>query len=213
MSDTSVIPGSLAVRNLFEDLLGRDVTVSPGTPLAADDLSTATVAIFTDNSQQIYGVLALDLTLAANAGAALGLLPAGAAEDSIDEKKLFPNLAAQVLVDLQYLEFDLADLALGLSHGRGQDVAVAAETGRVTLKRGDALDRDQLLLEKVTDASKLVLDKGDFLRFCADLTRETLDLLAKLLLALVELSLLAFSNGATEFEQLRLTRNEFLAVG
>src|ERR1700712_1899948 len=96
MSDVSVLPGTLAVRNLFEDLLGREVTVSPGDPLSADEINTATVAIFTDSSQQIYGVLGMQLSLAANAGAALGLLPAGAAEDSIDEKKLFPNLAENV---------------------------------------------------------------------------------------------------------------------
>ena len=96
MSDTSVLPGSLAVRNLLEDLLGRDVNVSPGDPLAAADLATATVAIYTDSSQQIYAVLGMQLSLAANIGAALGLLPAGAAEDSIDEKQLFPNLAENV---------------------------------------------------------------------------------------------------------------------
>ncbi|MET0827374.1 MAG: hypothetical protein ABWZ89_12740 [Acidimicrobiales bacterium] len=96
MSDTSVLPGSHTVRNLFEDLLGRDVNVSPGDPLAQGDLATSTVAIYTDNAQQIYGVLGMNLPLAANVGAALGLLPAGAAEDSVDEKTLFPNLAENV---------------------------------------------------------------------------------------------------------------------
>src|SRR3954453_9896404 len=96
MSDTSVIPGSLTVRNLFEDLLGRDCNVATGDPITADDLPTATVAIYTDNSQQIHGVLGMTLPLAANVGAALGLLPPGAAEDSIDEKTLFPNLAENV---------------------------------------------------------------------------------------------------------------------
>ncbi|HET6532057.1 MAG TPA: hypothetical protein VFH03_15810 [Actinoplanes sp.] len=96
MSDTSVLPGPLTVRNLFEDLLGRDCNVASGDPVTADDLPTATVAVYTDDQQQIYGVLAMQLTLAANAGAALGLLPAGAAEDSIDEKKLTPNLAENV---------------------------------------------------------------------------------------------------------------------
>jgi hypothetical protein len=96
MSDTSVLPASLTVRNLFEDLLGRDCNVSPGDPLTADDLPTATVAIYTDNAQQLYGVLGMQLALAANVGAALGLIPPGAAEDSIEEKKLFPNLAENV---------------------------------------------------------------------------------------------------------------------
>ncbi|MDT4995082.1 MAG: hypothetical protein QOC94_1371 [Actinoplanes sp.] len=96
MSDTTVIPGSLAVRNLFEDLLGRDVTVSPGSPMEQADIPTATIAVFTNTAQQIYAVLGMQLALAANAGAALGLLPAGAAEDSIDEKKLTPVLAENV---------------------------------------------------------------------------------------------------------------------
>jgi len=43
MSDTSVIPVALTVRNLFEDLLGRDVNVSPGDPMTAADLPTAAV--------------------------------------------------------------------------------------------------------------------------------------------------------------------------
>ena len=96
MSDTSVIPAPLAVRNLFEDLLGRDVNVSPGDPMTAENLPTGVIAIYTDQSQQLYAVLGMTLSLAANAGAALGLLPAGAAEDSIEEKTLFPNLAENV---------------------------------------------------------------------------------------------------------------------
>jgi hypothetical protein len=96
MSDTSVIPAALTVRNLFEDLLGRDVNVSPGDPMTAADLPTGVFAIYTDTSQQLYAVLGMQLSLAANAGAALGLLPAGAAEDSIEEKTLFPNLAENV---------------------------------------------------------------------------------------------------------------------
>ena len=96
MSDTSVIPAALTVRNLFEDLLGRDVNVSPGDPMTAADLPTGVFAIYTDTSQQLYAVLGMQLSLAANAGAALGLLPAGAAEDSIEEKQLFPNLAENV---------------------------------------------------------------------------------------------------------------------
>jgi hypothetical protein len=96
MSDTSVLPAPLAVRNLFEDLLGRDCAVGPGDPIGVADLPTATVAIYTDNAQQMYGVVGMGLPLAANVGAALGLIPPGAAEDSIEEKKLFPNLAENV---------------------------------------------------------------------------------------------------------------------
>jgi hypothetical protein len=110
MSDVSVLPGTLAVRNLLEDLLGREVTVSPGEPISAEELPTATVAIFTD-SLKTYGVLGMDLSLAANAGAALGLVPAGAAEDSIDENQLFPNLAENV--------FELCNVLTSLLNRKG----------------------------------------------------------------------------------------------
>jgi hypothetical protein len=111
MSDVSVLPGTLAVRSLFEDLLGREVTVSPGEPISAEEIPTATVAIFTDASLKTYGVLGLDLPLAANAGAALGLVPAGAAEDSIEEEQLFPNLAENV--------FELCNVLTSLLNRKG----------------------------------------------------------------------------------------------
>jgi hypothetical protein len=97
MSDTSVLPGTLTVRKLFEDLLGRDCDVASGDPLTAEDLPTAVVAIYTDARLQIYAVLGMQLSLAANVGAALGLLPPGAAEDSIAEKTLTANLAENVV--------------------------------------------------------------------------------------------------------------------
>lgn len=96
MSDTTVLPGTLSVRTLFEDLLGRDCIVASGDPLTADDLPTALVAIYTSAPMRLHGVLGLQLSLAAHAGAALGLLPPGAAEDSIAEQKLFPDLAENV---------------------------------------------------------------------------------------------------------------------
>ncbi|GAA2550341.1 hypothetical protein GCM10010435_20460 [Winogradskya consettensis] len=111
MSDTSVIPVALTVKNLFEDLLGRDVTVASGDPMTATDLPTGVFAIYTDTSQQLYAVLGMQLSLAANAGAALGLLPAGAAEDAIDEKKLFPNLAENV--------FELCNVLTSLLNRQG----------------------------------------------------------------------------------------------
>jgi hypothetical protein len=96
MPDVSVVPGSLLVRNLFEDLLGREVTVSPAEPLAAEELATAAVAVYVDERQQLVAGLALELSLAAHAGAALGLLPAGDAEDSIERRRLSPELAENV---------------------------------------------------------------------------------------------------------------------
>jgi hypothetical protein len=96
MPDTSVLPGALNVRHLLEDLLGREVTVTQGEPLCVKDLATAVVAIFVDHGQQLVAVIGLDLGLAAHAGAALGLLPAGAAEDAVDARQLPAGLAENV---------------------------------------------------------------------------------------------------------------------
>jgi hypothetical protein len=81
---------------MLEDLLGRDVTVNLTDPALASDVKGMTIAVYTDQSLRLAAVLGLDLPLAANAGAALGLLPPGAAEDSVEERSLAPNLAENV---------------------------------------------------------------------------------------------------------------------
>jgi hypothetical protein len=91
-----VLPASLGVRNLLEDLLGREVTVAPADPPRAEDLRTAVVAVYVDDGLRLSAVLVLDLSLAAFAGAALGLMPVGGAEDCIGEKSLSPTLAENV---------------------------------------------------------------------------------------------------------------------
>lgn len=96
MTQTLDLPAMLAVRNMLEDLLGRDVTVSPADPITVKDVPTTVVALYTDTSHQLSAVLGLELTLAAYAAAALGLMPAGGAEDSIKDKHLSPMLAENV---------------------------------------------------------------------------------------------------------------------
>jgi hypothetical protein len=93
---TLTLPALLPVRNLLEDLLGREVTVSYADPVVKDDLPTTVVAVYVDSAPRLVAVIGLDLPLAAYAGAALGLMPAGGAEDSIEDKELSPTLAENV---------------------------------------------------------------------------------------------------------------------
>jgi len=81
---------------MLEDLLGREVTVSAADPVTIKDVPRTVVALYVDGANRLAAVLGLELSLAAYAGAALGLLPAGGAQDSIDEKKLSPMLAENV---------------------------------------------------------------------------------------------------------------------
>jgi len=93
---TIALPAALAVRNLLEDLLGRDVTVSVADPPVAADLKRTVAAVYIGNAARMAAVLGLDLALAAYAGAALGLMPVGRAEDCIEDGALSPLLAENV---------------------------------------------------------------------------------------------------------------------
>ena len=90
------LPPAMRIRSMLEDLLGRDVTVNLTEPAVFSDVKGMTIAVYTDESMRLAAVLGLDLPLAADAGAALGLLPPGAAEDSVDGRSLAPNLAENV---------------------------------------------------------------------------------------------------------------------
>ena len=93
---TLTLPGLLPVRNMLEDLLGRDVSISPADPVTAEDVPRMVLALYVDGGNRLVAVLGLDLSLAAYAGAALGLLPPGGAQDSIEDKRLSPMLAENV---------------------------------------------------------------------------------------------------------------------
>jgi hypothetical protein len=93
---TITLPASLTIRNLLEDLLGRDVTVSVANPPVTADLVRIFGAVYTDTSSKMVAVIGLELPLAAYSGAALGLMPAGGAQDCVDEGTLSPVLVENV---------------------------------------------------------------------------------------------------------------------
>jgi hypothetical protein len=93
---TITLPAALTIRNLLEDLLGREVTITNVSPPVAKDAQRTIVAVYVDNSTKMTAVLGLELPLAAYAGAALGLMPAGGAQDCVDEGQLSETLAENV---------------------------------------------------------------------------------------------------------------------
>ena len=64
-------------------------------------------------------------------------------------------LAAHVLIDLNHLQLDFGNLALGLGDGRNQLPALAFEPGRLALQRIDPGLGHQLLVVECPDAHKL----------------------------------------------------------
>jgi len=92
----NALPASLAIRNLLEDLLGRDVTVNAADPPVVADLKRTVSAVYIDGATRMVAVIGLDLALAAYAGAALGLMPVGGAQDCLEDGVLSPMLAENV---------------------------------------------------------------------------------------------------------------------
>ncbi|GAA3448042.1 hypothetical protein [Planomonospora venezuelensis] len=92
----STLPVPKDIKDLFEDLLGRPVTVGVTDPAVAADLNKAVVALYVDSSRKLTAVAGMDLKLASYAGAAIGLIPQGGAEASIEDGELTPMLADNV---------------------------------------------------------------------------------------------------------------------
>jgi hypothetical protein len=85
------------VKDLFDELLGRSVTVGPADPMRAPDLHAKPLScLYADDSMVLRAIIAMDIKLAAYAGAALGLVPASGAETSIEEQELSENIADNV---------------------------------------------------------------------------------------------------------------------
>ena len=94
------VPDRKQIKDLFEGLLGRDVTVGDAAPVPLDSRPRPTTAVYVDDKNQLSSVVLMDFPLTAWAGAALALLPRGGVEDAIDERVLPASLlenAAELL--------------------------------------------------------------------------------------------------------------------
>lgn len=87
------LPAPKEIRDLLDDLMGRPITVDTANPVLAADLPTSTVCLYTDDRMKLVGVIGLDLPLTVYAGAAIGLLPPGGAQDCVADR-VVPGPAA-----------------------------------------------------------------------------------------------------------------------
>lgn len=81
----SHLPVPKQIRDLLAELLDREVTLSPSTPLAPTPKNPCTIGVYVDDLLQVTSLIAFDLSLSAHAGAAIGLVPVGGAEAAIEE--------------------------------------------------------------------------------------------------------------------------------
>jgi len=88
-----VLPSAKDVRDLLEDLLGRNITVSSADRLLSTDLYNTMVSLYVDDTLRLSAVVGLDLHLTVFSAAALGLVPPGGAKAVIEDREISPLLA------------------------------------------------------------------------------------------------------------------------
>lgn len=82
------LPAPKEIRDLFADLMDREITLTTTAPLAPGPAVPASVGVLVDDSLEITALVVADLPLSAYAGAALGLVPLPAAEAAIEAGQL-----------------------------------------------------------------------------------------------------------------------------
>ena len=90
------LPAPKEVRDLLEDLLNRSVTVNIASPLLAQDVRRTMVNLYVDDALKLSAVIGLELPLAVYAGAAIGLIPPGGAQDCVAEGTMTAMIAENV---------------------------------------------------------------------------------------------------------------------
>jgi hypothetical protein len=93
------VPARKRIKDLFEGLLGRDVTVGDAAPVALNARPRPTAAVYVDDTHQLSSVVLMDFPLTAWVGAALALLPKGGVEDVIEGSGL-PRILVENAAEL-----------------------------------------------------------------------------------------------------------------
>lgn len=86
------VPNNKAVKDLFDGLLGRDVTVANATAVDPAAKLGPSTAVYVDDRNELSAVVLMDFSLTAYVGAALGLIPAGGAEAAIEDREMSDTL-------------------------------------------------------------------------------------------------------------------------
>ena len=94
---TVLLPAAKDVRDMLSGLVGKEVAVSPGAPVTPEPNRPVTVAIYTAPDMAVNALCVMDLAASAYTAAALALLPAGGAQDAVEEDKELSPLLLEAL--------------------------------------------------------------------------------------------------------------------
>lgn len=100
---TRTLPAPKHVRDVLEELLGREVTVSLADPLRSAEMHRSVIGVYVDDGLGLSALVSLGFPLAVYTAAALGLVPPAGAEDYIEEQSMSPLLAENVAEILNIL--------------------------------------------------------------------------------------------------------------
>jgi len=109
----SHLPVPKEIRDLLTELLDREVTLSPGAPLAPTPKNPCTIGVYVDDRLMITALVAFDLPLSAHAGAAIGLVPPAGAAAAIEEGVLNDTLRENI--------YEVLNIAASLFNVPGED--------------------------------------------------------------------------------------------
>jgi hypothetical protein len=84
-----MLPDRKDIKDLFEGLLGRDIDLTEGSPVDIG-IPKPVIASYVDDGGRLRAVAVMGFGLAARAGAAIALVPKGAA-DAAEEDRLLPD--------------------------------------------------------------------------------------------------------------------------
>ena len=94
---TVLLPAAKDVRDMLSGLVGKEVTVSPGAPVTPEPNRPVTIAIYTAPDMSVNALCVMDLGASAYTAASLALLPAGGAQDAVEEDKELSPLLLEAL--------------------------------------------------------------------------------------------------------------------
>ena len=94
---TVLLPAAKDVRDMLSGLVGKEVSVSPGSPVTPEPNRPVTVAIYTAPDMSVNALCVMDLGASAYTAAALALLPPGGAQDAVEEDKELSPLLLEAL--------------------------------------------------------------------------------------------------------------------
>jgi hypothetical protein len=139
------LPSNKEIRDLLSGLLGREVELTPTSPLGPSADSPRSVAVYVDDRVAVRAVAVCDLAFSARAGAALALIPAPVAEEAIEANFLGQTLGENLseLLNVMASVFNVpqaAHVRLQELHPAGPPLPPQIQARMLTLGRREDLE-------------------------------------------------------------------------